>query len=401
MTNQSNAKKLTITPKGISVFLLIVYIFFSFTSAETLLPPVLHSLSMYAFLGWSLLCYILSKKFTIPGFTVWLLLMLALSFFSWFWAEHQVGSAIYIIFVALVITFFVIQTIDKYEYLETCLIAFVFSADVMGIMLAVTGQITEEERLGENVTGNANSFSALLMIAAVCALWCWFYKSGKVQRIFHFSSAIFLLVLMAFSGGRKTIIGVFVCWIWFLFVKNASKAWGYLKAIFKISLLLFAIYLIMMKIPFMYDLVGFRFEGLFDFLSGGSSTVGSDKLRAKMVEIGLKKWLDSPFIGYGIDTFKYYNRRMTGHFYYAHNNYVELLYDLGIVGFLAYYGYIAYMIKKLIKMKKESDKYRAFGIGIVFLLLFYDLGGISYYATFMLLVLSLAFICYHIDAKNV
>lgn len=48
---------------------------------------------------------------------------------------------------------------------------------------------------------------------------------------------------------------------------------------------------------------------------------------------------------------------------YAHNNYVELLVDLGLVGTVAYYYIYVSALIKGIKLKKESN-YPIYGVAI-------------------------------------
>lgn len=84
----------------------------------------------------------------------------------------------------------------------------------------------------------------------------------------------------------------------------------------------------------------------------------------------VNKWDRSPIWGYGFDSFKYYNRLMTGHFYYSHNNYIELLYDLGIIGFAIYYWFYWKLFYVAWKGKNScTPEIRAFVIGIVFSML--------------------------------
>lgn len=385
----------------VSVFLMIAYIFFIYTAQKTLIPPIIHSCVMYIFIGWTALNSLNKGLIVFKNYTKWYLIMIAFSTLSYIWAREMVTETLYNMFVALVITECFIITINTYERLELCIKTFVLSADVMCFLLCITGQVslTAGERLGESVTGNANSFSALLMIAAVFASWLFIYKKDRKNKIFNLISMIFLLFLMGISGGRKTIITVIVCFIWFIFIKDIKSNIKIFKNILKIIIILCLLYLAIMKIPVLYNTVGERFKGLFTLIGGGTSSVSSDAIRVKLVEIGLQGWLNKPILGYGFDNFKYFNRDITGHFYYAHNNYVEMLFDLGLIGFIFYYSFILNLIYKLWKNKYLNRKLMALGIGIILELLFFDLGGISYYTVLTQILLCLSFIVLTIERK--
>ena len=42
---------------SISMVLLLGYVFFLFTAQQTLIPPIVHSMVMYAFIGWNMLVF--------------------------------------------------------------------------------------------------------------------------------------------------------------------------------------------------------------------------------------------------------------------------------------------------------------------------------------------------------
>jgi len=408
MMNQSREQKHTVEGEkdrwyasiDLSMFLLLLYVFFLYTSQKTLFPLSIHSAILYSFIVWVFLNAVVNShgKIKLNYYSIWYLLFMFVSFLSQIWAVQQDLSTLYPMFVSFVITFCMMYTLDTTEKLEICLRMFVIAADTMGIMLLITGQVFSDagERLGTSVTGNANSFSALLMVAAVFASWLFVFKGKRIDRVFQMASVVWLLFLMGISGGRKTIIAVVACYILFSFLKNASDALRMLVTIIKIAAVMAAMWFALMNIPILYETIGERFEQLFMMLTGGKSGVGSDSLRELMVEMAIEKWTYRPILGYGLDTFKYYNVNVTGHFFYAHNNYAELLYDLGVVGFFIYYAFVAYLLFRLLKqlLDPNSNKmYAALGIGIIAEMLVFDIGGISYYTSLIQDVFCLAFIC--------
>lgn len=382
-----------------SMILLIAYVFFLYTAQEMLFPSWIHSVVMYLFIAWTFLEVLFSarKGILISNYTIWYLILMGVATLSFFWADQMVTGSLYTMFVSLIVTYCFIFTLNTASKLECCIATFVISGDVMGILIFATGKfeigMAEEERLGQAISGNANAFSALLMVSAVFALWLLLYHSKKWMKILGLLSAIFLLVMMALSGGRKTILAVLVCLMYFVLAKNSKNIVKTIRNIVVIAVVLLGLYWAMINIPILYTAIGERFEDLFSLISGGSSGVSSDATRVKMIELGIEQWLKKPILGYGLDTFKYYNAQATGHFYYAHNNYVELLYDLGIVGLLLYYGFFAYTAYRLRKNRSKNRSYSILGVGLLIEILMHDIGGISYYTVLTQILLSMAFMC--------
>ena len=301
--------------------------------------------------------------------------------------------------VSLVIPFCFIQTIDTTAKLEACLNVYIISALIMAFLLWQTGQLDylyidahSEARLGTEVTGNANIFTALLMYAEVFAAWFMTYKQGRFSRLIYFLAFVILLFFMVVSGGRKTIIAVIGALSVFLILKENSYR-KIVKNIIIAILLISGIFIAILKIPLLYELIGERFEGLFAFFTGKESSVNSDSTRGQMLRLALKGWFERPILGYGIDSFKFLNQAATGHFYYAHNNFAELLYDVGIIGFAIFYYMFFYIYRNLKRIGDSNHKYKVLGFGILIELLLFDIGGVSYYLVGNIIILSIAYMC--------
>ncbi len=377
---------------NLSMILLGLYVLFNYIAQETLLPPVIHSAVMYAYIGYTAFTVLLSGKVKLTYYTVWYFVFLAFSALSMLWATKAETGALFNMVVALILTFCVLNTVNSLERLEAIMMVFVLAAVVMGIMLAATDQLIleEGERLGQEITGNANSFSVMLMISGIFSGWFVVYRRGFL-KFFNLAALIFLLFLMALSGGRKYLLVAVICVVWFVISKDTKSFVRIFSGIVKATAVLWLLYLAIMNIPLIYDSIGMRFEEMFNMFSGGESAVAGDDIRQRLIEIGLKQWSYSPLWGYGMDTFKHYNKMVTGYFYYAHNNYVELLYDLGLLGTVLYYWFYGHAIKKLATLPRTVREYKILGIGMLVGLLIFEFGGVSYNAVFVQLALSIIY----------
>ena len=383
---------------ALPMIFLLLYVFFLYVAQETLLPPRLHSIIMYAFVAITLVSLLLKGggRVPLPSYSLWYSALLLFSFFSFIWATNRTTDTVYTMIVSLVITYCFLIVLNTKERLEACAKCFVLAADAMGLLLIVTGQFIaseEGDRLGQTVTGNANIFSALMMIAAVFAIWLVIYKAKGLPKLGYLASYAFVLVMMALSGGRKTMVAVVVCTMFFIVFKNGTVPVKLIRNILIAVAVVIALYYLIMNVPVLYEAIGVRFEELFKMLAGETSGVDSDESRKELIVRALERWQERPLFGYGLDTFKYYNKSVGGKFYYAHNNYAEILYDLGIVGFLLYYGYVLKLTVSLLRAKGDHREYKMLGLGLIATLLFFDFGGVSYFTVMMQIVLCLAFLC--------
>lgn len=114
-----------------------------------------------------------------------------------------------------------------------------------------------------------------------------------------------------------------------------------------------------------------RLEEFSDFINGGIGDT-STKWRHYYIEEGLKTFYKNPIIGIGIDNFK----EVSG-ISYSHNNYVEMLATLGLLGFILYYSIYFYLVRHLVRCKANLLDFI-----MVFSLLFMDLALVSYYMRF-------------------
>jgi O-antigen ligase len=219
-----------------------------------------------------------------------------------------------------------------------------------------------------------------------------------------FISFIALLVIylgMFLSGGRKYVIMPLI-FLYILMMHKGSKK-GRLKIIgstFIIAIAALVVYFLIMKVPFFYNVIGVRFEGFFEFLGDNRGKADSSTLlRYQMIDAAWEKWLERPLFGYGFDSFKYYNEQfVTGHRYYSHNNFLELLYNQGIVGFAIYYSFYVYLVIKAWRLK-NNFLYRGFIIGAVAAWLLFEYYGITYSTTPTQIML---FFCFNLinQSKN-
>lgn len=379
-----------------------IYIFLMYNAQESLIPTTIHSVSIYLLIGFTIVNMTVKSKMIFSGFSRWYFIFFCIIVLSAMIYIESDSTIIYSCFVAMIVSFCIMQDITTKGQIVLIANIYVISAITMSILIYSTGQlnfliysnIISEQRLGTELTGNANIFSALFMYAGVFAAWLAIYLKKRSNKFIFLLFLIAILFMMAISGGRKTIVAVIICLSVFTLLSGTQgKKSRYIKNIIKICIAIGLLIYSIMTIPILYEYIGERFEGLFEMLGGGSAVVAGDEIRERMIDLAWNGWLEKPLFGHGIDSFKFYNQHVTGHFYYAHNNYLELLYDVGLIGLMIYYSIFIIIYNRLSKLSSNDYKFKILGYGLLTELLIFDFGGVSYYMSGNIILLAIAYLC--------
>ena len=80
----------------------------------------------------------------------------------------------------------------------------------------------------------------------------------------------------------------------------------------------------------------------------------STNTRINMIKYGFEMFKSNPILGVGIGNYAYYGYHIYGLFaeVYSHNNYIEMLSNIGIVGFISYYFYTSLYMYKVEKISE-------------------------------------------------
>ena len=132
-----------------------------------------------------------------------------------------------------------------------------------------------------------------------------------------------------------------------LYLNHPSKR---LRNIFIIVAVLYSGYTLVMTIPEWYNTIGWRLEGAIAIITGRGSADSSALLRAEYIEVGWEAFKENPILGYGINNYRLINLQATGHQTYSHNNFIEILVGIGIVGFFIYYSFYLKLTVDYIKV---------------------------------------------------
>src|SRR5699024_3962119 len=101
-------------------------------------------------------------------------------------------------------------------------------------------------------------------------------------------------------------------------------------------------------------------------------------------------------LGYGINNYIDLLGAAIGEYAYSHNNYVELLVGVGLIGTVVYYLAFIYIFRNAIR---HLNNYSKFAIVTVITILIIDYGLVSYNLVYIQFFIGLAFSAILLDSQ--
>jgi len=252
----------------------------------------------------------------------------------------------------------------KFVFLYICAVSS-FIILLLNYQTTGTFQIRDVEG---SINGNLQAINNAIAIG-------WFYclRSRKLSMKYIVICG-FLFLFCILAGTRKAMIAMVMIIVLYTMLCKPQKI---VLNVFKIAVIVAFVLFLLLKVDFIYDMIGNRFEGLLGFINGKNEVDASTETRGRFIELGFAYFLMEPIYGHGIDCF----REIKGAFdTYSHNNYIELLFGIGIPGTIAYYMlYVIPLAKGIRNYITKRTNYVIMGAVIILVCLFSDYGLVSYF----------------------
>ena len=314
---------------------------------------------------------------------VWTVAFISICALSMLWAikTSLVINAMKNMLVHSMLLIFLSITVSSEKRVQQVLKLIMLSVVINAIWLLLTNQGMFEvsgaqndviDRLGTEGKWNANTIGMMSAIAMLISLYFGIKTKKSIFRLMYIGIVLLMIFVTLLSGSRKALLMVLIEICGFLFVVFKGKR---LRAIVLIFLIISALYYMVMEMPFFYSIIGWRVDGFLASLTGVGRVDNSTQIRDAFAKDAFHVWLKYPIVGCGLDCYRSLNSIKYG--MYAHNNYVELLADLGIIGTGIFYSAYLYCALKLMRMPRKNHLTWVLII-ILLIMLVMDIGSVSY-----------------------
>lgn len=367
---------------------------------------VLSSLSFYdiklVFLGIQLISFaitfaqILARK-SLPthvfAYMCWLSSFAFYGFASSLWISEQNTTAISVTFsviqVGLIAICIMLYIQNRPERFIKLINIFILSALIISIRFFISVPISawgQEARFSEDTLFGGNIPAMIMSFSVVFLFYYTFIQKINKKHKGIAICLIFLFTLITLLMGTKKGILIIAIGVVFLWVSHTKKPFKLITRILISVVACIAIYYAIMHIPVLYGSIGYRIEGMIKGFQNGQGDA-STNARIKFIADAMRVFKENRWFGVGQDGYRYENIYEP---VYSHNNYVELLANLGILGFILYYSVFVVVLVKSFKQLRKN----LLPMTTLIIMLIIDISMVSYSCemSYVLFAFCLSFI---------
>ena len=374
---------------SVSFFLLMLSVICFGSTSEY----AFYMITFFLFVGYSFLLFFFRfgkrKQFVLPMQTIWYGAFILLSLLSGLWADSfsSVLFPISRMIQILAMTYCLTIYLDSEEKIERYIT--VVSAATLFMILYIF-ILTPRARwfagfLGRVTHYNTNDVGCAL---SVCVLFAFYEAYVRKKRLFYFLTALALFTAILTSSRKALLMCIFG--ILMIVVFN-YRARNYVLRVLIILAALVVVVVLIYEIPYLYGTVGVRLSKMIEYVMNDDTSDRSLMLRKFNIDMARSFFNESPFFGIGINNFSFRIRDYSNVSAYAHNNYMEIAADLGIVGLVAYYWFYLFLVWKLAKQVLNGYKNALLFLPLMLLFLVFEYGMVNYYKIQVHLGIAAAF----------
>lgn len=230
------------------------------------------------------------------------------------------------------------------------------------------------------------SHSTIPMFCAFSVMALAYFSLKDRWKLKNILLIIYFVIYVVLSASRNALIFVaFGLAIYpFLFGGNRD-AFG--KKIFKIIILtaaIFAAVAIVIKVPYLYNLIGYRIQDVIDGFASGDFSESSASSRNTMLLTGIKLIKENWIWGYGLNTFRIFSGSFGT---WSHIQYIESMVSGGIIALICYFFF---NIKAIVLLRNDFTKLGGLCLCLMVYMLICNLFNVCYMDRFMCLIYGIA-----------
>lgn len=336
------------------------------------------------------------KNVVIPYNTVWYGVFVIFCALSTLWSQY-LFSDIAEFLLRMVIILVTITSISIYadteNDVERLVNLFILSATAIVFieLSAIPASEWTTGFLGSYASmNNSNDISFWVSCAGMMAFYKAYIKNIKPMCILFILFMIFVLL----SSSRKALLILLISPVIMILLATYKK--NYPLRIIGFLVVIVAVFYIIMTNTTLYQVMGSRVVSMFDFFFKDAND-GSLYKRRFYITIAKKMFSEAPVLGKGFGNFakilKYNPINSFNHIEtYSHNNYWQILSELGIIGFILYYSMYVLMLARLIKrVFVEKNKLCYLFLSFMIILVIFEYGIVSEQSKYVQPILAMAY----------
>ena len=349
------------------------------------------------------LCFLLgkhpkTKTAASKTYFVWQIGFVLICALSYFWSVSRpntiatIPTVAYVTFANLIILYAFRQQNIYRALLNTIIVGAILHSL---LIYGRHGLLAYMSTRGNSNLENANTLAFITSFGMIFS--CMLLQGCRESvKPWYYVTSIACFIFAILTGSKKIFIFIGIFFLLYYIFNSDNIIKNILNIIICVLLILIT-YVAFTKIDVLYNLVGMRIETMISGLAGGE-TDSSTSFRLDLIQWGLSWASERPALGYGLDCFKYllgttYPNLWTGvEGVYAHNNYVEILVNLGVVGLVAYYWFYLFVLYRDIRYFKNDRLKHTFSLAIIVALAVAECGQVSYFNPFLQLTILITYI---------
>jgi O-antigen ligase len=331
--------------------------------------------------------FLLEKDYEIPipDIAVAYLFFAMFAFASMFWAYDSTRVLSFSMRLLVVsLNFFILYIVFERYNLEKTILYGILIGGLYNILIGlnvihVNYEIFQFGRLMGSV-GNSNKLAKIMILSIFASLIFLSTVTTKTWfKIYNYINIILSFYIIVLTVSKKAmILTPLLIMLSFSFKHLKVRNIVMFLILLVVGYQLFITYGDVDQLTRVYGLIESRFLGMIDTLHGQSGDASTVE-REYLLHEGFGIFADHPLFGTGLNNFRYFLEN------YAHNNYLELLVGVGIIGASLYYTIYVLTIRNIYKMPNSIIK-RYFYV-MVFILLALDVATVTYFTKPLLFLL--------------
>jgi len=267
------------------------------------------------------------------------------------------------------------NVIEKPEDLEWAIKSFILSGLISCFYIILVSDFSKIARFGREL-GNVNSVGLMIGISFIFSVTEYIRNRKK----FYLFALVPMLPVILMTGSRKSLLFIMIAIIYILYNTFCKNFGGKVKFLVISTLFALLLFYLVMEVPFFYNIIGVRIKGLIALFTGEGKVESSAAARKYMIDVGISLFKQRPLLGYGAMNYSVLFGELTGKMSYAHNNFIELLVNVGLIGTLTYYIGHFNVLKDLLFFAQNNENNAHIYAFISIILAYFFLGtGLVYY----------------------